>query len=64
MEKLLTPEEVDASLRWPLGKAERLARRGVLPHLVLPDGKTIRFERDAVERAIRRVPVSGERTIV
>lgn len=39
---MLTGVEVDKRLRWPLGRAERLARRGKLPHLLLPDG-VIRF---------------------
>jgi len=49
----ITPEEVDVEFGWPLGKAERLARRGVLPHYVLPDGKTIRFARDEVESLVQ-----------
>ena len=48
-------EEVDQRLNWPLGRAERLARRGKLPHLVLPDG-SIRFEWSPIEALIRRVP--------
>jgi len=38
MPELLYPEDLDERLNWPLGRAERLARRGKLPHLVLPDG--------------------------
>ena len=30
-------EEVDQRLNWSLGRAERLARREKLPHVVLPD---------------------------
>ena len=49
----ITPEEIDAEFGWPLGKSERLARRGVLPHYVLPDGKTIRFVRSEIEAMVR-----------
>jgi hypothetical protein len=34
---LLFPEDIDARLSWPPGTALRLARRGRLPHYVLPD---------------------------
>ncbi len=52
---LLLPEEIDQRLNWPPGKAERLARRKKLPHVVLPDG-SIRFEWEQIEPTIRRVP--------
>jgi len=55
---LSTPEEIDALLRWPLGKAERLARRGRLPHIVLPDKTTVRFDRAEVEALVTRVPAA------
>jgi hypothetical protein len=45
--QLLYGEEIDKRLNWPLGKAQRLARRRKLPHVVLPDG-SIRFEWSAV----------------
>lgn len=48
-------EDVDRRLNWPLGRAERLARRQKLPHVVLPDG-SIRFEWDQIERLLKRVP--------
>jgi hypothetical protein len=35
---LLYPDEIDARLNWPVGRAARLARRRTLPHYVLPDG--------------------------
>ena len=54
MPDLLTERELDKRLRWPLGRAERLARRGKLPHVVLPDG-TIRFEWETIEPLIVRV---------
>jgi hypothetical protein len=49
---LLMPREVDRILRYPRGRALRLAKAGKLPHILLPDGE-IRFDRDELERAIR-----------
>ena len=54
---LLYPEEIDQRLNWPLGRAQRLARRGTLPHVVLPDGG-IRFEWHSIEPLVRRVPAN------
>ncbi len=47
-------EDIDKKITWPLGRAERLARRGKLPHIVLPDG-SIRFRWDQIEPLIRVV---------
>jgi len=47
-QNLLTPAEVDAILRYPFGKSKRLARKGRLPHILLPDG-SIRFARRDIE---------------
>ncbi len=54
MPKLLYGEQIDKRLNWSLGRAEKLARRGNLPHVVLPDG-AIRFEWDSIEPLVRRV---------
>ncbi|MDX1963225.1 MAG: hypothetical protein SFX18_08735 [Pirellulales bacterium] len=43
MPRLLLTADIDRRLGWPLGKAERLAKRGKLPHVILPDGE-IRFQ--------------------
>jgi len=51
---LLLPEEIDQRLNWPPGRAERLARRKKLPHVVLPDG-AIRFEWEQIEPTLTRV---------
>jgi hypothetical protein len=51
----LTPEQVDARLLWPPGRAERLARQRRLPHVLLPDGR-IRFIWEQLERHITYVP--------
>ena len=48
-------EEIDQRFGWPLGRAERLARRKRLPHVVLPDG-AIRFEWEDIEPLLVRVP--------
>jgi hypothetical protein len=57
---LLYPEEVDNRLAWPLGTAQRLARRQRLPHVVLPDG-SVRFEWEAIEPLIQRVPANRQK---
>ena len=54
MPKLIYPEDVDKRLNWPLGRAGRLARRGRLPHVVLPDG-AIRFSWSEVRQLIQHV---------
>ena len=54
MPELLTDRELDKRLRWPLGRATRLARRGKLPHVLLPDN-TIRFEWETIEPLIVRI---------
>lgn len=58
MPSLLTPFEVDEILRYKPGRAARLARRKVLPHVELPDG-TIRFRRDDIEQLIGTVTTTG-----
>ncbi len=51
---LLYAEDIDRRLNWPLGRAERFARRKRLPHVVLPDG-SIRFDWSEVEPLLRHV---------
>ena len=55
----LYPEEIDKRLNWPLGRAERLARRRRLPHVLLPDG-SIRFEWGQIKRLLLRVPTHSD----
>lgn len=55
MARLLYGEDVDRRLNWPLGRAEKLARHGRLPHFELPDG-SIRFS----WRAVRALLVSHD----
>ena len=61
---LLYPEDVDRRLNWPLGRAERLARRKRLPHVILPDG-SIRFDWSEVEPLLCRVDAEhGESDVI
>jgi hypothetical protein len=46
--KLLTPDELDHRLGYRRGRSARLASRGLIPHLVLPDGE-IRFDEATIE---------------
>lgn len=52
--RLTKASQVDALLRYPNGHSSRLARKGLIPHLVLPDGG-IRFD----EAEIRSWMVAG-----
>lgn len=53
MTDFVYPEQVDRHLNWPLGTAARLARRGRLPHYVLPDG-AIRMRLEEITRLVRK----------
>lgn len=57
--ELLTPVEVDLLFRYRLGRSEKLAKAGVLPHVVLPDGE-IRFEEAEITAVIKRNSVRGD----
>jgi hypothetical protein len=54
---LLYPDDIDARLNWPPGRASNLARRGKLPHYILPDG-SIRIRWDEVTPLVRHVPAT------
>lgn len=56
---LICGTTIDKRFDWPLGRAERLARRKRLPHVVLPDG-TIRFDLAEVEALLRRVRITSD----
>jgi hypothetical protein len=51
--ELLTPREVDVILRYPRGRSAKLARRGLLAAVKLPDGE-VRFRRDVIEELVRQ----------
>ena len=59
MNDLLYGEEIDRRLNWPLGRAERLARRKKLPHYVLPDG-SVRFRWADIEPLIVSIDTTGD----
>ena len=58
MPTFLTPMEVDKLLKLSTGKAKRLAKRGKLPVVILPDG-TIRFDEDVLHRFLREGKPEG-----
>ena len=55
--ELLDGVEIDRRLGWRLGRSERLARRRMLPHILLPDG-AIRFVWTEVETLLAHVPAA------
>lgn len=48
MPSLLTDFELDDLLHYPSGRSRRLALKGLIPFIRLPDGE-IRFDRDAID---------------
>jgi len=52
VQTLIVPTDLDRRLGFPRGRAAKLAARGLIPHLELPDGE-IRFDPDAVEQWLR-----------
>lgn len=62
---LLFPEDIDARMNWPPGTAGRLARRGKLPHYVLPD-ESIRLSWAEITPLVRHVTATptAERKVV
>lgn len=54
---LILSDDIDLRLGWPPGRAERLARKGRLPHYVLPDG-AIRLRWGDIESLVRFVPAA------
>ena len=50
---LLKPNEVDLIFRYPLGRSQRLARAGKIPHISLPDGE-LRFDREVIYELLTR----------
>lgn len=59
MTELLTPAEVDEVLRLNPGQAQRMAKRGQLPAIVLPGG-LVRFHRDAILNLTRPASVAPQ----
>lgn len=59
MIQFLKPSELDSRLRYPAGRSLRLARKGLIPHVKLPDGE-IRFDAGVVEQWLRERSHSTE----
>lgn len=55
--ELLYADDIDSRLNWPPGRTSRLARKGKLPHYVLPDG-SIRLRWEEVEPLVQHVAPS------
>jgi len=55
---LLKPREVDLMLRYPAGRSARLAKRGLLPCVRLPDGE-IRFREKDLQRILNHQSQAG-----
>ncbi len=60
MTQLLTAMEVEKLLAYPQGRAARLARAGLLPSIVLPDGE-LRFRQADIEALINRTAPTADR---
>ena len=58
--KLLKPREVDVILRYPAGRAEKLAKAGVIPFIRLPDGE-IRIDEAELKRLLAKSEESDAR---
>ena len=59
---MLWPDDLDKRFCWPPGTARKLARKGKLPHYILPDG-SIRFlvsEVDALVKPGGPLPPTAE----
>ena len=52
MDDLVCSPEIDRHFGWTIGRADSLARRGKLPHFLLPDG-SVRFRWAEIEPLIR-----------
>jgi hypothetical protein len=46
--RLLCPRELDHRLSYPQGRCLKLARKGLIPHVQLPDGE-IRFDSEVID---------------
>ena len=62
LNQLLTSREVDRLFRYSAGRAVRLAKAGLIPHIVLPDGE-IRFDEAELETLLKRHPQGKEPTL-
>lgn len=58
MRTLLLPREVDRLFRWHVGRATRLANKGLLPFIRLPDGQ-MRFDAEEIDRLLTASTIGG-----
>ena len=58
VQALISPGELDDRLCYPSGRSVRLARKGLIPHVVLPDG-SIRFDPSRIEAWLSELAVSA-----
>lgn len=60
--QLLYPSEVDRVLRFPSGRARRLALEGFIPYVQLPKGE-VRFDPDVFEEWLAEQAVGAEQFV-
>ena len=53
LQRLIPPAEIDALLRFPRGRAKRLAIGGEIPHVLLPGGE-VRFDPNEIHEWLER----------
>jgi hypothetical protein len=58
---LLRPREVDALLRYSSGRTRRLALKGLIAHIILPDGE-MRIRKDTVDAILNPSVAPAERS--
>ncbi len=56
---MMKPSELDRQFGWNTGTARKLAEKGRLPHVLLPDG-SIRFEMDQILPLVKRCSPTTE----
>jgi excisionase family DNA binding protein len=54
-EDIITPKELAARLHCSVGTTQALRRRGVLPTIILPGSRLVRFSWKSVQEALRRM---------
>lgn len=54
MDNLLKPREVDVVLRYPAGRTLRLAKKGLIRSIILPDGE-VRIPESVVQNLIGEI---------
>ena len=52
-QRFIQPFDLDRLLAYPRGRSARLARKGLIPCVHLPDGE-LRFDRERIERWLQQ----------